>query len=379
MSSYRIPFNRAGLTGKEVDHMLAAVRGGHISGDGPFTRKCQAELEQITGAARALLTTSCTHALEMAAMLLDLKPGDEVIIPTFTFVSTANAFVLRCAKPVFADIREDTLNLDEQQVETLISSKTRAMVPVHYGGVACEMTRLLRIARRYRVHVVEDNAHGFMGSYRGKPLGTFGELATLSFHETKNFTCGEGGALILNDPAFVERAEMLREKGTDRARFFRGQVDKYSWRDIGSSYVMSDVLAAFLYAQLRSRRRVQQLRQRIWRRYFKELRSWADEQDVRLPVVPAQCRHPAHLFYLLFPTRCRRDRMIAHLKENRILSVFHYLPLHLSPMGRRFGGRRGQCPVAESASDRLLRLPLYFELTDREQTEIIRLIRSCPR
>lgn len=378
MGGYRIPFNRAGLTGREVEYMLDAVRGGHISGDGAYTRKCQAELERVTGAARVLLTTSCTHALEMAAMLLDLKPGDEVIMPTFTFVSTANAFVLRGAKPVFADIREDTLNLDETRVEPLITRRTRAIVPVHYGGVGCEMNALVRIGRRHRLRIVEDNAHGFMGTYRGRPLGTFGDLATLSFHETKNFTCGEGGALILNNPAFVERAEILREKGTDRARFFRGQVDKYSWRDLGSSYVMSDVLAAFLYAQLRSRARVQAARRHIWRRYARELAPWAADQGVRLPIVPKHCRHPAHLFYLLFPTRAMRDKAIAHLKERGILSVFHYLPLHLSPMGRRFGGRRGQHPVAESVADRLLRLPLYFELTDQEQSDVIRLLRSCP-
>lgn len=377
MAGYRIPFNRAGLTGREVEYMLDAVRGGHISGDGSYTRKCQAELERVTGAPRVLLTTSCTHALEMSAMLLDLKPGDEVIMPTFTFVSTANAFVLRGAKPVFADVREDTLNLDEAGVESLITRRTRAIVPVHYGGVGCEMDALMRIARRHRLRVVEDNAHGFMGTYRGRPLGTFGDLATLSFHETKNFTCGEGGALMLNNAAFVERAEILREKGTDRARFFRGQVDKYSWRDLGSSYVMSDVLAAFLYAQLRSRARVQAARRRIWRRYARELAPWAADQGVRLPVVPSHCRHPAHLFYLLFPTRAKRDKAIAHLKEQGILSVFHYLPLHLSPMGKRFGGRKGQCPVAESAADRLLRLPLYFELTEQEQSDVIRLLRFC--
>lgn len=378
MSTYKIPFNRATLAGDEFKYIARAVRRGHISGDGPFTKECERELEAELGVPRALLTTSCTHALEMAAMLLKLQPGDEVILPTFTFVSTANAFVLRGARPVFVDIREDTLNIDEKLLESHIGQKTKAIVPVHYAGVGCEMETLLHVARKHRLKVVEDNAHGFMGTYRGRPLGTFGDLGTLSFHETKNFTCGEGGALLVNNVSLLERAEIIREKGTDRARFFRGQVDKYSWRDIGSSYVMSDILAAFLLAQLHKRKEIQQARMRIWNRYCEELQPWAERRGVRLPVVPPHCRHPAHLFYLLFPDRRQRDRMIDHLKAHRILSVFHYVPLHLSPMGRRFGGKRGQCPVAESISDRLLRLPLFAGLAPSEQREVIRHVRACP-
>lgn len=378
LNVYRIPFNRAGLTGQELKFIREAVRAGHISGDGPFTKKCQAELEARLNVPRVLLTTSCTHALEMAALLLRLRPGDEVIFPTFTFVSTANAFVVHGARPVFSDIRDDTLNLDETKIESLITPRTRALVPVHYGGVGCEMLILQKLAKKHRLRIIEDNAHGLFGKYRGRFLGAFGDLAALSFHETKNFTCGEGGALIINDAKLIERAEILREKGTDRARFFRGQVDKYTWRDVGSSYVMSDILAAFLYAQLRNADRIQKTRQHIWRRYFQELEDWAAQRDVRLPVVPEYCEHPAHLFYLLFPGRRQRDAMIAFLKERGILAVFHYLPLHVSPMGRQFGGRPGQCPVAESIADRLLRLPLYAGLSSREQDEVIRLIRKCP-
>jgi dTDP-4-amino-4,6-dideoxygalactose transaminase len=377
MTTYRIPFNRATLAGAELRYVAEAIRVGHISGDGPFTKKCERELETLLGVPRALLTTSCTHALEMAAILLDLRPGDEVVLPTFTFVSTANAFVLRGARPVFVDIREDTLNLDERKLEACITSQTRAIVPVHYAGVGCEMENVLRVARKHRLKVVEDNAHGFMGSFRGRPLGTFGDLGTLSFHETKNFTCGEGGALLINNRALIDRAEIIREKGTDRARFFRGQVDKYSWRDIGSSYIMSDMLAAFLYAQLKKRESIQRRRMSIWQRYYEELATWAELRDVRLPFVPSHCQHPAHLFYLLFPDRRQRDRMIDHLKTYRILSVFHYVPLHLSPMGRRFGGRRGQYPVAESISDRLLRLPLFAGLSAADQREVIRRVRTC--
>ena len=376
MTSYRIPFNRATLAGREWSYIKQTLRNGHISGDGPFTKKCERELEQELGVPRALLTTSCTHALEMAAVLLNLRPNDEIILPTFTFVSTANAFVLRGARPVFVDIRKDTLNIDERAIESHITARTKAIVPVHYAGVGCEMTSILRLARKHRLKIVEDNAHGFMGSYRGRPLGTFGDLATLSFHETKNLTCGEGGALLVNNPSLIERAEIIREKGTDRARFFRGQVDKYSWRDLGSSYVMSDMLAAFLFAQLQKRKQIQQTRMRIWNRYFQQLAPWAEKHGVRLPHVPAYCEHPAHLFYLLFPNRRSRDRMIEYLKTYRILSVFHYVPLHLSPMGRRFGGRRGQCPVAEAVSDRLLRLPLYVGLTVKEQREVLTRIQA---
>ncbi|HDL77866.1 MAG TPA: dTDP-4-amino-4,6-dideoxygalactose transaminase, partial [Lentisphaerae bacterium] len=343
--SLRIPFNRPAFMGRELEFIQEALVRGHISGDGDFSRRCHQLLESALGVRKILLTTSGTHALEMAAILLDLQPGDEVIVPSFTFVSTANAFVLRGARPVFADIRQDTLNLDESRLEDLITPRTRAIVPVHYAGVGCEMDAIMQIARGHDLAVVEDNAHGLFGTYRGRHLGTFGRLAALSFHETKNLTCGEGGALVINDPALIARAEIIREKGTDRSRFFRGEVDKYTWVDIGSSYLPSDILAAFLWAQLEQRERIQQRRHRIWERYYEELHDWADRYEVRLPLVPEHCRHPAHLFYLLFPRPEHRDGFIHHMKERGILCVFHYLPLHLSPMGRRYDGYPGQCPV----------------------------------
>ncbi len=366
-----IPFNRPALAGDELAYVQQAVAAGHLSGDGGFSRKCHLWLERELGAARALLTTSCTHALEMAALLLEIAPGDEVILPSFTFVSTANAFVLRGARPVFADIRPDTLNLDESRLEKLITPKTRAIVVVHYAGVGCEMDPIMEIAGRHGVPVVEDNAHGLFGSYRGRALGTFGRLSTLSFHETKNVTCGEGGALLLNDPRLAERAEILREKGTNRSQFFRGQVDKYSWVDIGSSYLPADILAAFLLAQLEAGERIQRERRRVWDHYFLHLQGWAESHRVKLPAIPPHCRHPYHLFHMLLPSGDGRDRLIRHLKAANIQAVFHYLPLHLSPMGRRFGGREGQCPVTEGASERLLRLPFFGSLTEEELQRVV--------
>jgi len=368
---YHVPFNRASLAGGEIQNILQAVESGHISGDGRFTKLCRDCLEEVLGVPRVLLTTSCTHALEMIALLLDVGPGDEVIVPSFTFVSTINAFVLRGVTPVFVDIRPDTLNLDEALLESKITSKTKAVVVVHYAGVGCEMDRILEIGRRHGITVVEDNAHGLFGRYRGKFLGTFGCMATQSFHETKNFTCGEGGALLINDPKYVERAEILREKGTNRSRFFRGQVDKYSWVDVGSSYLPSDILAAFLLAQLENREVVQVARKKVWERYSDALEFWAEQHDVRLPTIPAHCDQAFHMFYLLLPTLRRRDALIAHLKECGILSVFHYLPLHLSEMGRKLGGKEGDCPVTESVSDRLLRLPFYNALTREDQELVI--------
>jgi len=364
-------FNRPAVTGREIDYMRQAMEQGAISGDGVFTKRCHALLEQITGARKALLTTSCTHALEMAALLLDLQPGDEVICPAFTFVSTINAFVLRGARPVFVDIRPDTLNLDEQQMQRAITPRTRAIVVVHYAGVACEMDTVIDIARRHGVPIVEDNAHGFMGRYKGRALGSMSALATLSFHETKNITCGEGGALVVNDDRFSARAEIVREKGTNRSRFFRGEVDRYTWVDIGSSYLPSDMLAAFLLAQLESRDAIQRRRQQIWTRYEAALGGWAGTQGVRLPVVPAECEHPAHIFYLLLPSLDARTAFIAHMRQEQILTVFHYQPLHLSEMGRRFGGAPGQCPVTEDVADRLVRLPLYFGLSDEDLDRVI--------
>jgi dTDP-4-amino-4,6-dideoxygalactose transaminase len=376
MSRYPIPFNKPSLAGNELRYMAEAVASGHTAGDGSFTAKCRAFLEDALGAPRALLTTSCTHALEMAALLLDIGPGDEVIVPSFTFVSTVNAFVLRGATPVFADIRADTLNLDERALEALVTARTKAIVPVHYAGVACEMDRILEIAAGHGVSVVEDNAHGLFARYRGRVLGTLGALATQSFHETKNVICGEGGALIVNDPRYVERAEILREKGTNRSRFFRGQVDKYTWVDVGSSYLMSDILAAFLYAQLEQYDAIAASRKRIWETYASCLAEWAPEHRVGLPFVPAECEQPHHMFYLLLPSLATREALIEHLKERGILSVFHYLPLHVSDMGLRFGGYAGQCPVTEDVSDRLLRLPFYNSLTEGEQSEVIDGLRS---
>jgi dTDP-4-amino-4,6-dideoxygalactose transaminase len=366
-----IPFNRPSVVGNEVTYVNEVIRGAHYAGDGDFTGKCHALLEEALGVPRVLLTTSCTHALEMAALLLDIAPGDEVIIPSFTFVSTANAFAMRGARPVFIDVHPETLNLDETRLEALITPRTRAVVPVHYAGVGCAMDLILSIAARRGIAVVEDNAHGLFGSYRGKQLGTFGSLATLSFHETKNIVCGEGGALLVNDQRLIERAEIIREKGTDRSRFFRGQVDKYTWVDYGSSYLPSELLAAFLFGQLEQRARIQTARKRIWDYYHEHLAPWAGEHGVRLPVVPGGCDHPWHLYYLLAPSLAARQGIIKHLRSRDIASAFHYLPLHLSAMGRKFGGKQGDCPVTEDISDRLLRLPFYYELTTEEQERVV--------
>jgi len=367
----RIPFNRAAAIGREYEYMAQAVANGHISGDGPFTKRCEAFLERELGAQKALLTTSCTHALEMAALLLDFKAGEEVILPAYTFVSTVNAFVLRGARPVFADIRPDTLNLDEKLLERHVSPRTRAIVVVHYAGVGCEMDSIMEISARSGLAVVEDNAHGLFGRFRGRRLGSFGCFATQSFHETKNLTCGEGGALLINDSSFVDRAEILREKGTNRSRFFRGQVDKYTWVDVGSSYLPSDILAAFLCAQMEEWKRIQAKRKLVWNTYLDQLRSWADDQGVRLPTVPAHCEQPYHLFYLIMPTLELRHALINHLGSDNILSVFHYVPLHLSEMGRRLGGKPGDCPVSERVGDCLLRLPLYYDLTEADLDRVV--------
>lgn len=372
-----IPFNRPVTTGKEFEYMQQAIAGMHISGNGAFGRRCQELLERLLGVPQVLLTTSCTHALELAALLLDIQPGDEVIVPSFTFVSTANAFVLRGARPVFVDIRSDTLNLDERLLEQHITPRTKVIVPVHYAGVGCEMDTLLALATARGIAVVEDNAHGLLGKYKGHYLGTFGALATQSFHETKNFSCGEGGALLINDPRYVERAEVIREKGTNRSRFFRGQVDKYTWLDLGSSYVQSDILAAFLYAQLEAREQIQSRRRQIWEYYAEHLRSWADAAAVRLPIVPAHCEQPYHMFYLLMPTLAARARFIARLRERGILSVFHYVPLHCSPMARQWGYHPGDCPVTEDISERLVRLPFYNDLSEATQDYICAAAREC--
>lgn len=366
-----IPFNRPFFSGKEFEFIQEAIGNWRLSGDGVFTQRCHELLEAELGVPKTLLTTSCTHALEMAALLLDIGPGDEVILPSFTFVSTANAFVLRGARPVFADIRPDTLNLDETKLEGLITARTKAIVVVHYAGVGCEMDAILQIAQRHGIALVEDNAHGLFGQYKERYLGTFGCLAAQSFHETKNFICGEGGALLINDPQYIERAEIIREKGTNRSRFFRGQVDKYSWVDVGSSYLPSDILAAFLFAQLSSRDTIQAKRQRIWEYYDTHLKGWATERGVQLPFVPGYCRQPYHMYFLIMPSLKVRDALISDLKSRGIYSVFHYLPLHLSTMGRNFGGKEGDCAVTEDLSDRLLRLPFFNDLTEEEQARVV--------
>lgn len=371
-----IPFNRPLLMPTALEYVRQAAANLHLSGDGPFSKRCHRLLEEQLGVPKVLLTTSCTHALEMAALLLDLGPGDEVIVPSFTFVSTVNAFVLRGVRPVFADVRPDTLNLDESRLEALVTPRTRAVVPVHYAGVGCDMDEIGRVADRHNLAIVEDNAHGLYGRYRGRPLGTFGRLATQSFHETKNFSCGEGGALLINDPELVDRAEVIREKGTNRNQFFRGMVDKYTWVDVGSSYLPSDALAAMLYAQLEKAEHIQARRAEVWQTYADGLADWAELNGVRTPMVPADCDHPAHMFYLLFPSLDERQAFIAHLKARGVTAVFHYVPLHLSGMGRRFGGREGNCPVTEAVSDRLVRLPLFYDLTPADQARVIDAVHS---
>ena len=365
-----ITFNRPTLVGNELDYVRDAIEQGHISGDGTYTRRCESLLRELLGS-RVLLTTSCTHALEMAALLLDIQPGDEFILPSFTFVSTANAFVLRGARPIFVDIRPDTLNIDETRIAAAITPRTRAIVVMHYAGVSCDMDAILEIARNHGLPVIEDNAHGLFGAYRGRPLGTFGALATLSFHETKNVFCGEGGALILNDAALESRAEVLREKGTDRSRFFRGEVDKYTWVDAGSSYVPADVLAAFLLAQLEKRESVQEARRALWIRYRDELASWVQERGYALPTVPPECSPAYHLFHLVLQSAEQRSAFIEHMRGRGIQAIFHYIPLHNSPMGMRLGGRPGDCPVAESVSERLVRLPFYTSMPAETQQLVI--------
>mgnify|MGYP001438335194 CR=1 FL=1 len=376
MTIDKVPFNRSSLVGRELEYIFKTMTLGQIAGDQTYSRFCHEFLQHALGIPKALVTTSCTHALEMAALLLDIKPGDEVIVPSFTFVSTANAFALRGATIRFVDIRPDTLNLDESKLEALITPRTRAIVPVHYAGVGCEMNQILAIAAHHGITVVEDNAHGLFGKYEGRWLGTFGALSTQSFHETKNFTCGEGGALLINDARYVERAEIIREKGTNRARFFRGQIDKYSWVDIGSSYLMSDVLAAFLFAQLEQRQSIQAMRRSLWTRYHSELELWANKYGVRRPVVPTNCEQSWHMYYLLAPSLDKRQALISHLKERDIFAVFHYLPLHASEYGSRWGGRIGDCPVTEDTSDRIIRLPFYNSMTPDEQTRVIESVKA---
>jgi len=362
MNQKNIPFNLCSIQGNEIIYLNKAINNGYFAGDGEFSKKCNKLFETELSIKKSLLTPSCTHALEMAAILLNISPGDEVIIPSFTFVSTVNAFVLRGAKPVFIDIRRDTLNINEALLEPLITKKTKAIIVVHYAGVGCEMEKIIDIAKRYDVPIVEDNAHGLFGKYNNQYLGSFGTFATQSFHETKNFTCGEGGALFINDEKYVERAEIIREKGTNRSEFFRGEVDKYTWVDIGSSFLMSDLSAGFLYGQLEKKHKIQEKRKKIWDQYYFKLEQWAKNRGFSMPFVPKNCMQSYHMFYLIMPSLSSRTKFIAHLKKNGINAVFHYLPLHLSPMGKKFNEQNNNCPVTEKIANRIIRLPFYTDL-----------------
>jgi len=367
-----IPFNAPPVVGSELDYMQSAMASGKLCGDGGFTRRCQQWMEQRFGSKKVLLTPSCTASLEMAALLIDLQPGDEVIMPSYTFVSTANAFVLRGATIVFVDIRPDTLNIDESKIEAAITEKTRAIVPVHYAGVACEMDAIMALAAKHQLWVIEDAAQGVMSRYKGRALGTIGHIGCFSFHETKNYTAGgEGGATLINDAALVERAEIIREKGTNRSQFFRGQVDKYTWRDIGSSYLMADLQAAYLWAQLEAAERINQQRLRLWQRYYDALQPLAAQGRIQLPSLPADCEHNAHMFYIKLRDSDDRQALISWMKEAEILTVFHYIPLHSSPAGQRFGRFHGEERFTTAESERLLRLPLFYNLTDNNQNTVI--------
>lgn len=365
-----INFNVPPFTGKEFEYMRQAVENEKICGDGPFTKKCSEWIEAQTGTVKCLMTTSCTHATELAALLADIKPGDEVIMPSYTFVSTANAFVLRGATPVFVDIRPDTMNLDEKLIEDAITERTRAIAPVHYAGVGCEMDTIMDIAKRHHLMVIEDAAQGIMASYKGKPLGTFGEFGCFSFHETKNFSMGEGGALLIRDEADILRAEIFREKGTDRSQYYRGQVDKYRWQDYGSSYLPSDMNAAYLYAQLELAKEITKARMDRWEEYRRMLSPLAETGRIELPYIPEECVHNAHMFYIKTKDMEERSRLIAYLKEKDILSVFHYIPLHSAPAGQKYGRFHGEDKYTTRESERILRLPMFYKLT-ADQTAYI--------
>ena len=370
MTGEFIPFNRPYATGNELAYLAEAQRNHHLSGDGVFTRRCHQWIEQQTGCARALLTHSCTSALDLAALLLDIKSGDEIILPSFTFVSTANAFVLRGAVPVFVDIREDTLNLDERLIEAAVTPRTRAIVPIHYAGVCCEMDSMMAIARRHQLRVVEDAAQGIMSAYKGRAPGAIGDLGSFSFHETKNIMSGEGGSLLVNDPALVLRAEIIREKGTDRGRFFRGEVDKYTWQDVGSSFLPNEITAAFLWAQLEQAQRITAERLAIWQRYHEMLAPLEQRGLLRRPIVPADCRHNGHIYYVLVRSHAERQKVLDELRENRIQGVFHYVPLHSSPAGMRYGRAHGDLSLTTSLSQRLVRLPMWLGLSEAQQQRV---------
>lgn len=371
----QIPFNKPPIVGTELGYMQQAMASGKLSGDGFYNRRCERWLENQFGTAKALLTPSCTAALEMAAILIDIQAGDEVIMPSYTFVSTANAFVLRGAKIVFVDIRPDTMNIDETKIEAAITPKTKAIVPVHYAGIACEMDTIMAIAEKYRLYVIEDAAQAVMSFYKGKALGTIGHFGCYSFHETKNYSAGgEGGALLINDDRFIARAEVIREKGTNRSQFFRRETDKYTWRDLGSSFLMSELQAAYLYAQLEVAQQIKQTRLAVWQHYFEVLRPFAEQGRLELPTCPPECEQNGHLFYLKWRNSDERNDFIERLKQHGILAVFHYVPLHSSPAGRQYGRFVGEDCFTTSESERLVRLPLFYNLQPQESDKIIRVI-----
>ena len=374
--SYRIPFNKPFLAGKELYYIAQSVLSGHTAGDGLFTKKCQALMEEKFGARKILLTHSCTAALEMAAILCDVSPGDEVILPSFTFVSTANAFYLRGAKLIFVDILKDTLNIDVTKIEDAITEHTKVIIPVHYAGIGCEMNSIMDIANQHKLYVVEDAAQGVNAKYKDRYLGTIGDIGTYSFHETKNYICGEGGAIVINNETLIERAEIIREKGTNRSKFYRGEVDKYTWVDIGSSYLPSDILAAFLYAQLENMEQINKRRGELFDYYYKALIPLVNDGKLRLPYVSSECQSNSHLFYIILNDENTRNALMDHLKSKGILAIFHYPPLHLSQVGRSLGYVEGQLPVTESMSGHLLRLPFYHDMTQEDQAEVVNTIKG---
>ncbi len=366
-----IGFNTPSIVGRELKYVQEAILNQHIAADGAFTKKCNAYLKNVIGIKKSLLTTSCTHALEAISYLIDIQPGDEIILPSYTFVSTANAFISRGGKPIFVDIRKDTLNMDESKIESLITKNTKAIIPVHYAGIGCEMDSIIEIAKMNNIFVIEDNAHGLFGKYKGKYLGTFGQFATQSFHETKNITCGEGGALFINDSDYFDRAEVIMDKGTNRQKFSKGKINKYSWVDYGSSFRLSDLLAAFLYGQLENYKKIQNNRKKTWLKYHRALQEWASKNRIKLPYIPPNCSSSYHMFYLIMPNKKSRDKLISWLKKSMITSVFHYVPLHNSEMIRKLGWNISDCPLTIDVSDRIIRLPMFYNLKEEKLDYII--------
>jgi dTDP-4-amino-4,6-dideoxygalactose transaminase len=376
-SEDKIPFNWPYMTGKELYYIANAHFNGRLAGDGPYTQKCHTWLESYTRCKKALLTHSCTAALEMSALLMDLNPGDEIIMPSYTFVSTANAFVLRGAVPVFVDVREDTLNLDERFIESAITERTRAIVPVHYAGISCEMDAILAIAKKHNLFVIEDAAQGLFSNYKNRPLGGLGDLGAFSFHETKNIISGEGGALIINNETFIEQAEIIREKGTDRSKLFRGEIDKYTWQTVGSSYLPGELIAAFLWAQLEEAWRITNERLSLWEKYHNFLEPLENEGLVKRPIIPQDCQHNAHMYFVLVPTAAERKRALEYLKKHGVFAIFHYIPLHDSPAGKRYGRPAGEMSRTINLSERIIRLPLWIGLTESKIQRVVQTLRDA--